>query len=29
MGDAALDPAEVFPQALDTLVRTVFAGRGT
>jgi D-alanyl-D-alanine carboxypeptidase len=26
MGDAALEPAEIFPQALDTLVRTVFAG---
>ena len=28
MGDAALDPAEVFPQALDNLVRTVFAVEG-
>ena len=29
MGDAALDQAEVFPRALDTLVRTVFAGEST
>jgi CubicO group peptidase (beta-lactamase class C family) len=28
MGDAALEPSEIFPQALDTLVRTVFAGEG-
>ncbi|MEV0901003.1 serine hydrolase domain-containing protein [Actinoplanes sp. NPDC049802] len=27
MGDAAVDPAEVFPQALDALVRVVFTGR--
>ncbi len=26
MGDAAVDPAEVFPAALDTLVRAVFRG---
>jgi D-alanyl-D-alanine carboxypeptidase len=26
MGDAAVDPAEVFPAALDTLVRAVFCG---
>jgi len=26
MGDAAINPAEVFPAALDTLVKTVFCG---
>ncbi|SDT54591.1 serine hydrolase domain-containing protein [Actinoplanes derwentensis] len=26
MGDAEADPAEIFPQALDTLVRAVFSG---
>jgi D-alanyl-D-alanine carboxypeptidase len=28
-GDAAIDPAEVFPQALDTLVKEVFCGEQT
>lgn len=28
-GDAAVNPAEVFPQALDVLVRTVFCGERT
>jgi D-alanyl-D-alanine carboxypeptidase len=26
MGDAAINPAEVFPGALDTLVKKVFCG---